>query len=61
MVHKLPTHIYEKWILQHLGRSGAQSLHKQTQSTASSAAQMSEVNNDCYVHYYIQQQNASIA
>ncbi len=34
---------------------------KQTESSASSAAQMSGVNSDCYVHYYIQQQNASIA
>ncbi len=27
----------------------------------SSAAQISGVNDDCFIHYYIQQQNASIA
>ncbi|KAL0154222.1 hypothetical protein M9458_050476, partial [Cirrhinus mrigala] len=39
----------------------AHSLHKQRKSTASSAAQMSGVNDDHYVHYYIQQHNTSIA
>ncbi len=38
---------------------GAHSLQKQTKST--SAAQMLGVNDECYIHYYIQQQNASIA
>ncbi len=43
----------------HLGRSRPHSFQKQTKS--SSAAQMMGVNDDCYVNYYIQQQNTSIA
>ncbi len=41
--------------IDYLGRSGVHSLQKQI------AALMSGENYDCYVHYYIQQQNTSIA
>ncbi len=44
----------------HLGRSGIGTFTSKTDVTlilsASSAAQMSGVNDDCYIHYYIQQQ-----
>ncbi len=39
---------------------GDRRIHFKAKVT-SSAAQMSGVNDDCYIHYYIQEQNASIA
>ncbi len=43
----------------HLGRSG--STHSlQSESNVISLRQMLEVNDDCFIHYYIQQQNTSI-
>ncbi len=53
----------------HLGRCGKGAFlvqfvcfleKKLTKSSASSVAQMSGVNDKCYVHYYIQQLNLTI-
>ncbi len=44
----------------HLGRSEGVFTSKKNQSSASSVAPISGVNDDCYVHYYIQQHNTPI-